>query len=66
MIGIGLAKTVEFVAISQLGSGLLAANASPLLIGGALTFSFVVGSLSGILPALQAAKMKPVDALRAK
>jgi putative ABC transport system permease protein len=34
------------------------------LVGGALLFSFIVGSLSGTLPALQAARMKPADALR--
>jgi len=34
------------------------------LVGGALLFSFLVGSLSGTLPALQAARMKPADALR--
>ena len=30
----------------------------------ALAFSFFVGSLAGLLPALQASKLKPVDALR--
>jgi len=35
----------------------------PLLIGTVL-FSFIIGALSGVLPAMQAAKMKPVDALR--
>jgi putative ABC transport system permease protein len=29
-----------------------------------ITFSFVVGAVSGILPALRASKLKPVDALR--
>jgi putative ABC transport system permease protein len=31
---------------------------------GCIAFSFVVGSLSGILPAFQASKLKPVEALR--
>ncbi|MFC2154560.1 ABC transporter permease [Candidatus Altiarchaeota archaeon] len=34
------------------------------LIGGALLFSFLVGAISGILPARRAANMNPVDALR--
>ncbi|MBW3012429.1 ABC transporter permease, partial [Candidatus Woesearchaeota archaeon] len=34
------------------------------LIVGALAFSFVVGTVSGVLPAMQASKLKPVDALR--
>jgi putative ABC transport system permease protein len=34
------------------------------LVFGALAFSFIVGCISGFLPANQAAHMKPVDALR--
>ena len=34
------------------------------LIFGALFFSLVVGTLSGVLPAIRASKLKPVDALR--
>ena len=37
-------------------------EASVLLLG--LLFAFIVGMLSGILPAYQASKLKPVDALR--
>ena len=31
---------------------------------GALAFSFFIGTLSGVFPAMKAAKLKPVDALR--
>ncbi len=63
-IGIGLAKGVEY-ALSASGVGsLLQAHLSWYLILGALAFSFVIGTLSGILPAMQAAKLKPADALR--
>jgi ABC-type antimicrobial peptide transport system permease subunit len=34
------------------------------LILGALLFAVVVGGLSGILPAIQASRQNPVDALR--
>ena len=34
------------------------------LLFGAIGFSFVVGTISGILPAIQASQLKPVDALR--
>jgi len=63
-IGIGFSKTVEFIAVNQLGTELLKADASPELILGALGFSFIVGCLSGVLPARQASQLKPVDALR--
>ena len=35
-----------------------------MLVVGALAFSSLIGSVSGILPARQAARLKPVDALR--
>ncbi len=63
-IGIGLAKTAEYMAGIALGSDLLQASMSPVILGGALAFSFIIGTLSGILPALQASKLKPADALR--
>jgi len=63
-LGIGLAKGAEFAAAKIWGSNLLRASLNPLIIVGALIFSFVIGSLSGMLPAKQAASLKPVDALR--
>jgi putative ABC transport system permease protein len=62
-IGIGLAKVVEIVAL-QSGFAMLKASLSPELILGALGFSFLIGTISGVLPARKAAKLKPVDALR--
>jgi len=61
---VGLAKGAEFMATQALGSNFLQASLSPVILFGALAFSFVVGSLSGILPAMQASKLRPVDALR--
>jgi len=63
-IGVGLAKTAEYIAAVALGSDLLRASMSPVILGGALAFSFIIGTLSGILPAMQASKLKPADALR--
>ena len=34
------------------------------LIGGALAGSFVIGAIAGIVPAMNAAKQNPVEALR--
>ena len=36
----------------------------PMLIGGALVGSFVIGAVAGIVPAMNAAKQNPVDALK--
>ncbi len=63
-IGVGLAKSAEYLAAVAIGTDLLQASMSPVILGGALAFSFVIGTLSGILPALQASKLKPADALR--
>lgn len=63
-IGIGLAKGAEYIAGVYIGTPLLKASMSPVIMFGALAFSFVIGTLSGILPALQASRLKPADALR--
>ena len=64
LIGFGIGKGVEAIATVYLGSPLIQAVFGWQLIVGALTFSFIVGSISGLLPAVQASKLKPVDALR--
>jgi len=64
LIGVGIGKTVEYGAGIALGSPLIQAAFPWYLIVGALTFSFVIGSASGLLPAMQASKMRPADALR--
>ena len=63
-IGVGLAKATEAIATIYLGTALLRASLNPNIILGALAFSFIIGTLSGLLPARQAASLKPVDALR--
>lgn len=63
-IGLGLSKTAEYFATIQLGTNLLQASTSPWIIIGALLFSFVIGTLSGTLPAMQASRLNPVEALR--
>lgn len=64
VLGLGFAKIVEFVVSNNLGINLLKVAIDPVLISSALLFAFIVGSLSGMFPARQAARMKPVDALR--
>ncbi|MEK6914031.1 MAG: hypothetical protein AABW83_00095 [Nanoarchaeota archaeon] len=64
MTGIGLAKGAEYFATVYIGTPLLKASMSYYIIFGALTFSFLIGTISGIFPAMQASKLKPIDSLR--
>lgn len=63
VLGLGLAKIVEIYCQTQ-NLFLLKASITPQLIFFGLAFSFIVGCLSGFLPAKKASKLKPVDALR--
>ena len=63
-IGVLIGKATEYIAASVLGTPLLQASFPWYLIAGALTFSFVIGSASGLFPAMQASKLRPADALR--
>jgi putative ABC transport system permease protein len=63
LLGIGIGKAAEFAAMQYGIDSLQAYTGAPLIIG-ALVFSFIIGALSGALPALQASKLSPVDALR--
>ncbi|VVB74065.1 MacB-like periplasmic core domain protein [uncultured archaeon] len=62
LLGVGFGSLVGLV--TQQGGVSFGVSFPPWLTLGALAFSFVVGSLSGALPALSAARMKPADALR--
>ncbi len=64
ILGIIIAKLIEYIAITQLGTNLLKAALPPYLIVGCLAFSFAIGAISGLLPSIQASRIKPVDALR--
>ena len=64
ILGIGLALAAK-LAIELFAPGLpFLIIIDPFVIGGALLFSVIAGLLSGILPARNASKLKPVDALR--
>ena len=64
IIGIGLAKLVELLFVLTVGPAFLLIEINWWLVFGTLLFSFLVGGISGITPARQASKLKPVDALR--
>jgi putative ABC transport system permease protein len=64
VLGIALALSAEMILSGSGSMFYLEAHISLWLILFGLAFSFVVGCLSGFLPAKQAAKLEPVDALR--
>ncbi len=63
-LGIIIAFGVSGIANAALGSTIIAVNISWPLVFVAISFSFIVGIGSGLIPALQASKMRPVEALR--
>jgi len=64
ILGYSVSKSVEYIAVNLLNTTLLQAAAPPYLIIGCLVFGFLVGAVSGTLPALRASKTNVVDALR--
>ena len=64
LLGATFGKIAEIMAQQALGSNTFAAAITPTLVLGALAFAFVIGTISGVLPARQASTLKPADALR--
>jgi len=64
ILGLGLAFGAASLANNALGSTILDVRISYPLIGAALAFSCLIGTISGLVPAFQASKLKPVEALR--
>lgn len=63
-IGLGLAIGASKAANVALGGSIFQVSPSIPLLLGAVGFAFVIGVLSGIVPAYQASKLSPVEALR--
>jgi len=57
-------KIIEVIATNSLGTNLLRIYAPWYLWIGCILFAFVIGAVSGLVPSLQASKLKAVDALR--
>ena len=64
LMGLGGAILVSNMANSALGNDLFIVSVDYILLFGAVGFSFFVGIISGVLPAMQASKLNVVDALR--
>ncbi len=64
VLGLALAFSVSSIANTAFGDTILAVQVSYPLILASLLFSCLIGIISGLIPALQASKLKPVEALR--
>ncbi len=64
LVGLGGAFGVAQIANNALGEDLFRIRLNYMLLGGSILFSFIVGIISGTLPAFQASKLKVVEALR--
>jgi putative ABC transport system permease protein len=63
-LGFSISKTIEFIAVNQLGTTLLRASTPVALVIGSLIFAILSGAISGSFPAYRASKTIPVEALR--
>ncbi|MBW2995824.1 ABC transporter permease [Candidatus Woesearchaeota archaeon] len=63
ILGYLIARLGGAIAAAQ-GLGFIRPSFPAWLVIGCLLFAFLVGSLSGLIPAIQASKLNPVDALR--
>ncbi len=64
LIGVGFSKLVEIIVSQLFTTGLVKMYFPWYLILGTMAFAFLVGIISGTLPALQAARQNPVESLR--
>ena len=64
ILGLTMSFGTSYILVNYYDNELIKASAELWLVGGALAFSFIVGCISGVLPSLKAARMKPVDAIR--
>jgi len=64
IIGYLLSKTIEYIIARALGTNVFVSSSPWWLFAGLIIFGFGLGAVAGLLPAKQAADLKPVDALR--
>jgi putative ABC transport system permease protein len=67
ILGVGLGYVISIVAgnvVSSAGFSVFSPIFPVSLIVGSLVFAFLIGFVSGLVPAYRASKLKPVDALR--
>ena len=62
-LGWGISSVAGAI-LTELGWGFLSPYFSPLMFGGLILFAVLTGAISGVIPAVRAAKTNTVDALR--
>ncbi len=65
-LGVSLAHGLAYAGRVALGADLIQARISPFLVIFSIAGAFILGSIFGIIPALNASRLHPVDALRHK
>jgi putative ABC transport system permease protein len=64
LIGVGLSFGAASAANGALGLKIISVQINYALIFSAIMFSFLIGVFAGLIPSVQASKLRPVDALR--
>jgi len=64
VFGLGVAKSIEYIAVSQLATELLQVSTPVWLFVFSIAFSFLAGAVSGLYPSWKATRIRPVEALR--
>ena len=68
LLGIGLGSALALgsaaLANTALNTTLFSVKLNPVFLGGTLLFSLLIGILAGVIPAFQASRLHPVEALR--
>jgi len=64
ILGLTLSYSIQFLGNIQFSSNLIKAQFDIKIVIGMILFGFLLGSISGLLPALQASKLEPVEAFR--
>jgi len=59
-----IATSIAKIVLVNLGYGFLSPYYSPYLFVGCIVFATLTGAISGVIPAIRASKINPVDALR--
>jgi len=64
LLGYAVSKAIEYIAVEMLATSLLQTSSPPALVIGCIAFAFLIGAVSGLLPAYRASRINTVEAIR--